>query len=80
MQKGVDQLQGACKRQMEEGHQVSKLYLSLYLSLSYRLLQDPFSYNDGNVMVSATRKLEEMFQPFRDELSLNGLDIELLLP
>jgi hypothetical protein len=80
MQKGVDQLQEACKRQVEEGHQVSKLYLSLDLSLSYRLLQDPFSYNDGNVMVSATRKLEEMFQPFRDELSLNGLDIELLLP
>jgi hypothetical protein len=80
MQQGVDQLQEACKRQVEEGHQVSKLYFALDLSLSYRLLQDPFSYTEGNVMGSAAKKLEEIFQPFKDKLSLNGLEIELLLP
>lgn len=75
----VCQLLEAYKRQETEGHKISKLYVALDLSLSYRLLQDPFSYHDGNVQDIAIEKLHEIFQPFKDEFSINGLDLELLL-
>ncbi len=80
MRKAIKQLQETCERREQEGYRVSKLYVALDLSLSYRLLQDPFSYSDGNMKGLAAEKLEEIFQPFRDELSVKGLDLELLLP
>ncbi len=80
MQEGVKQLQKTCERLKQEGHRVPKLYLVLNLTLSYRLLQDPFSRNDGNMQDLAAEKLKEIFQPFKDEFSEKGLDLELLLP
>lgn len=70
----------ASDRQIQEGYQVSKLYLAFDLSLSYRLFQDHFSYNDGDIKCLVAESLEEVFQPLRNELSIKGLDLELLLP
>ncbi len=80
MLEGIEQLQKAIKRQSKEGHEVSKLNFALVLSLSYRLCQDPFSHNDGNIEDLAAQKLREAFRPFKDELSAQGFDIDLLLP
>ncbi|NGX63249.1 MAG: hypothetical protein KR126chlam6_00657, partial [Candidatus Anoxychlamydiales bacterium] len=80
MQIAVKQLQETYKRLEKEGHQVSKLFFALDLSLSYRLLQDPFSYSDRDFQDLVTEKLEEIFRPFKDELLLDGIDLKLLLP
>ncbi len=78
MQETAEQLQGASDRQIQEGHQVSKLYVAL--DLSYRLLQDPFSYNDGDIKSLVTDSLQDIFQPLGNDLAVKGLDLELLLP
>ena len=53
--------------------------LRIDLALSYRLLQDPLSYNDGNVKEIAEQTLQEAFQRFKETFAANGLDLQLLV-
>lgn len=78
--KAVDQLLVACERLAQEGRRVSTLYVALDLSLSYRLLQDPFSCSDGDIEAVAAEQLGVVFKPFKDQLAAQGYGLELILP
>jgi hypothetical protein len=81
MKNGVDQLMETRKYYMKMGHQISKLYLVLNISLSYRLRNDPLSHSDANIKDYATEKLKKIFLQFKEkkeDFDLNGIEIELV--
>lgn len=79
LEKATTQLEKTYTRQKTGGREISKMYVALDLELSYRLLHDPFSYNDGDVQKSAEQALQEVFQPFKEAFTSNGIDLHLLV-
>lgn len=79
LEKATEQLEKTYQRQKTEGCQISKMYVALDLDLSYRLLNDPLSYHDGNIMEIAAQTLHEAFQPFKEVFAAKGLDLHLLI-
>lgn len=77
--KGVAQLKEAYSFQLERGRVLSKLVLALNLSLSYRLLQDPLSYNNGNIKDIAELEIYKVFEEVCSEEAQLSIDFELLL-
>lgn len=79
LKKATEQLEKTYQRQKTEGRQISKMYVALDLDLSYRLLHDPLSYDDGNIREIAAETLHEAFQPFKEAFAAKGLDLDLLI-
>jgi hypothetical protein len=79
LKQATDQLEETRQRQLAKGQKISKMHVALDLALSYRLLQDPFGYHDGNVKEIAEQTLHEAFQPFKETFAANGLDLHLLV-
>jgi hypothetical protein len=79
MSKAIEQLRETCENKEQEGCRVSKLYLVLGLTLSYRLQQDPLSHSDENMDDLVAVRIEEVFQSLKGEILLKGFDLELLL-
>ncbi len=73
------QLEEAYQHQTAEGYHVLKMYVALDLALSYRLLQDPFSYYDGNIEEVAEKVLHDMFQPFKTAFAQKNFNLDLLI-
>lgn len=79
LKKATDQLEKTYQRQTAEGRQISKMYVALDLDLSYRLLHDPLSYDDGNIREIAAQTLHDAFQPFKEAFAAKGFDLNLLI-
>lgn len=79
LKQATDQLEETRQRQLANGQKISKMHVALELTLSYRLLQDPFSYHDGNIKEIAELTLQEAFQPFKDAFAAQGLELHLLV-
>jgi hypothetical protein len=78
LKQATDQLEETHQRQLANGQKISKMHVALDLALSYRLLQDPFGYHDGNIKEIAEQTLQEAFQPFKDAFAAQGLELHLL--
>lgn len=79
LKQATDQLEETWQRQLAKGQKISKMHVALDLALSYRLLQDPFSYNDGNIKEIAEQTLQEAFQPFKEAVAAKRLNLHLLI-
>jgi hypothetical protein len=79
LKKATEQLEKTYQRQTTQGNQISKMYVALDLDLSYRLLYDPLSYDDGNIREIAAQTLHETFLPFKEAFVAKGLDLNLLI-
>lgn len=75
----VEQLKKTYQRKKDEGYNVSKMYVALDIVLSSRLLQDPLSNYDGNIEETVKQALLEAFQPFKEDISSQGLDLDLFI-
>jgi hypothetical protein len=79
LKKAINQLEETRQRQTVEGQKISKMHVALDLALSYRLVQDPLSYYDGNIKELAEQTLQDAFQPFKETFAAKGLDLYLLI-
>ena len=79
LKQATDQLNETRLRQLAKGQKVLKMHVALDLALSYRLLQDPFSYNDGNIEEVAEQTLIEAFHLFKETFAATGVDLQLLV-
>ncbi|WP_143876379.1 hypothetical protein [Waddlia chondrophila] len=77
--KATKQLEDTYHRLTAEGQTVNKLLVALDLELSYRLLHDHFSYNNGNIAEVAEQALYETFEPYRTTFAKKNLNLGLLL-
>ena len=65
LNKATKQLEETHNRLTVDRQVITKLHVALDLDLSYRLLLDPFSYDDGNIAEVAEKALYETFEPYR---------------
>jgi hypothetical protein len=79
LDKATKQLEDSYHCFTTEGQIINKLWVALDLDLSHRLLRDPFSYDDGNIVEVAEKALYETFEPYKTAFAKNNLDISLLL-
>ncbi len=79
LNKATEQLKETYQRLITEDHTVTKMYVALDFNLSYRLQQDPFSYDDGNIEEVAEKALHDAFQPFKNAFFAQSLDLDLLI-
>lgn len=77
--KATKQLEDSYHRLTTEGQIVNKLLVALDLDLSYRLLHDHFSYDNGNIAEVAEKALYETFEPYKTAFAKKSLDLSLLL-
>jgi hypothetical protein len=79
LNKATKQLEEAYNRLTAEGQVITKLHVALDLNLSYRLLSNPFSYNDGNIAEVAEKALHDTFEPYKADFAKRNLDLCLLI-
>jgi len=75
----TQQLEETQNRLTAEGQVITTLHVALDLDLSYRLLRDPFSYDDGNIAEVAEKALHETFEPYKAAFAKKNLDLHLLI-
>lgn len=79
LNKATKQLEETLNRLTAEGQAITKLHVALDLDLSYRLLRNPFSYDDGNIAEVAEKALHETFEPYKAAFAKKNLDLYLLI-
>lgn len=79
LNKATKQLEETRNRFAAEGQVITKLHVALDLDLSYRLLRNPFSYDDGNIAEVAEKALHETFEPYKAAFAKKNLDLHLLI-
>jgi len=79
LNKATKQLEETHSRFTAEGQVITKLHVALDLDLSYRLLRNPFSYDDGNIAEVAEKALHETFEPYKAAFAKKNLDLHLLI-
>ena len=79
LDKATKQLEDSYHCFTTEGQIINKLWVALDLDLSHRLLRNPFSYDEGNIVEVAEKALYETFEPYKTAFAKNNLDISLLL-
>lgn len=77
--KATTQLKDSYLRFAAKGQIINKLPVVLDLNLSYRLLCDHLSYDDGNIADVAKKVLHDTFESYKIAFAKENLDLNLLL-
>ena len=77
--KAVTQMRATHQKQMQNGIHVRKLYVALVISLSSRVIQNPYSHTDFDGKSYADKELQQIFKPIYDEYKAQGYHLELFL-
>jgi hypothetical protein len=79
LNKATKQLEETHNRLTTEGQVITKLHVALDLDLSYRLLRDSWSHDDGNIAEIAEKALHETFEPYKIVFAKKNLDLHLFI-